>query len=271
MIGKAIFVLPAFNEQEALGSLLDRIRSAMEAGDLEYRVVVVDDGSSDGTEQVARLRSAAMPLVLLSHPVNQGLGVALRTGLREACTQAQAGDFVVTMDADDTHDPGAVPALLCRRPSQWEVLVASRYGPGSGEIGVSRLRRLCSRSVCGLLKAIFPIQGIRDYSSGYRIYRAEVLHRCFAQWGDGFISEAGFTCMAEVLLKLRRLEARIEEAGVPLRYDRKKGDSKMRVASTIGAYLMLIGRELGKAGKHRVHRPKNARRANLEGSIAAKR
>ncbi len=238
-----VFVLPAYNEEPCLETLVGRIRTAMEQNDQRYQIVLVNDGSTDGTAQVAARLSQATPLTCVSHTTNRGLGVALRTGLTQALSVSAPESVIITMDADDTHDPAATPRLAQCIQDGYDIAIASRYGRGGGEIGVIWSRTLCSRVVCILLETIFPISGVQDYTSGYRMYRAEIVSRGFAKWGDQFVSEAGFTCMAEVLLKLRRLGARISEVPVPLRYDRKQGPSKMRVVETILSYLVLIGRE----------------------------
>lgn len=239
-----IFMLPAYNEERCLGALLARIKAVMEESKQEYRVFVVDDGSSDGTAQVALDHAQEMPITLFSHQVNLGLGAALRTGLKEACKEEHPEAVVITMDADDTHDPKAVPGMWQYLQDGKDVVIASRYGTGGGEVGVTWMRRLCSKVICTLLRLFFPIPGVRDYSSGYRLYRSSILRQGFAVWGDNFVSETGFTCMAEVLLKLHRIRARIGEVGVPIRYDRKQSTSKLQVVHTILLYFLLIVREI---------------------------
>lgn len=239
-----LFVLPAYNEEAVLGSLLKRIKTAMNANEQPYHIFVVNDGSTDETARIATQFSREIPLTLISHRANQGLGAALQTGFLAACKEAQNDDAVITMDADDTHDPQATLRLWPYIQKDFDVMIASRYGTGGGEVGVSWPRRLCSRVVCALLRTLFPIPGVRDYSSGYRMYRGEILNIGIKIWGDDFVSEKDFTCMAEVLLKLRRIKAHIGELAVPLRYDRKRGASKLRVFRTIIRYFVLMAREL---------------------------
>jgi dolichol-phosphate mannosyltransferase len=97
-----------------------------------------------------------------------------------------------------------------------------------------------SRGAAWLIRVIFPISGVRDYTSGYRAYRVEPLRRAVAFYGDGFIDQAGFQCMADVLFKLSRLDLIFGEVPMLLRYDRKGGESKMRVASTAGNTISLV-------------------------------
>src|SRR5262249_22586284 len=87
-----------------------------------------------------------------------------------------------------------------------------------------------------------PVRGARDYTCGFRLYRATTLRRAAAVWGDRLIEEAGFTCMAELLLKLGRGGARVAESPLVLRYDRKEGASKMKMTRTIMRYAALVRR-----------------------------
>lgn len=82
----------------------------------------------------------------------------------------------------------------------------------------------------------------RDYTCGYRAYRAGVLRRAMSAFGDGLIEERGFVCMAELLIKLARLGARVAEVPLVLRYDLKRSRGKARIIPTIARYLLLVAR-----------------------------
>ena len=84
-----VITLPAFNEAQTLPSLLDSIRESMQENSIEYRVVVVDDGSTDGTAEAVRSMAQSMPITLVEHPENLGLGEAIRTGLLAALDDAE--------------------------------------------------------------------------------------------------------------------------------------------------------------------------------------
>ena len=102
---KIIAVLPAYNEEVNIGKLLTRISHSMCEADLNYEVVVVDDGSRDGTRRVLEECAATLPVRICSHPVNLGLGAAIRDGLQAAMELANDDDIIITMDADETHHP----------------------------------------------------------------------------------------------------------------------------------------------------------------------
>jgi dolichol-phosphate mannosyltransferase len=94
---------------------------------------------------------------------------------------------------------------------------------------------------------VYPIRGAKDYSCGFRAYRVGLLRQAFTRWGDRFISERGFSCMVDILIKLSLLDAIITEVPMILRYDRKPGKSKMNVRKTVTQTLtLLVRRRLGR-------------------------
>lgn len=237
--------LPAYNEERDIAALLERIREEMEGQHLTpYRVLVVNDGSTDGTLDVLRGCQSTMPLEVVDHGVNKGLGQAMNTGMRRAAELLEEGDILVTMDADNTHNPALIGAMERKVRSGADIVIASRYEQGGEEVGLSGLRSTLSRGASGLLKLFFPIRGGKDYTCGYRAYRANVIKKAFEVYGDRFVEERGFTCMAEILLKLRALGAKVTEVPLVLRYDLKTGQSKMKVVRTILRYFVLITRNL---------------------------
>lgn len=244
-----LLVLPAYNEAEALPRLLGRCAALAPTLDQPLHVLVVDDGSADGTAEAARRHdSPAMPVEVVVHAVNRGLHGALDTGLRTAVARTTPHDWIVTMDADDTHPPSiVVPMLQAARACGADVVIASRFRHGAEWHGLSWDRLLFSHGVSWLFRLVWPLGGVRDYTCGYRAYRADLLRRAYDTWGDRFVNEPSFACMPDVLWKLGRLRPRMVEVPLSLHYDRKPGASKMRVARTIRrTLLLLLRRRLGR-------------------------
>jgi dolichol-phosphate mannosyltransferase len=235
-----LIVLPAFNEEEALPPLLASIDETMTEAGLPWKAIVVDDGSSDGTADAVRRASASMPVSLVGHPVNRGLSEALKTGLLAAAQESGPRDIIVTMDSDNTHIPGLILQMVRLIREGHDVVIASRYRRGSRVVGVPLLRRGMSFGARCLFKLLFPIRGVRDYTSGYRAYRASLIREMFDAYGDDFIDRPGFSCMVDVLLKIRRFPVIAGEVPLILRYDRKASDSKMKVGRTVLETLDLI-------------------------------
>lgn len=235
------WVLPAYNEAASIGDLIDRIVEVSEEREWAYRIVVVDDGSDDATGQVASSRAPHADVRVLRNEPNQGLGRTIRRGLKVASEDGGGDDVIVTMDADLTHAPAYAPSMLERLDEGYEVVIASRYRDGSGIEGLSATRRMLSAAASTCVGLARPIPGVRDYSCGFRAYRAEVVRQGFERFGDGFVSEPGFACMLEIAQNLRGI-ARFSEVPFVLHYEERRKPSTMRVGSTISAYFRVMAR-----------------------------
>jgi dolichol-phosphate mannosyltransferase len=239
-------VLPIFNEALNLGSLFDRIDTALRKESIVYRIVAVDDGSTDGTAAVIESCTDRLPLHVLRHGVNQGLGAAIRSGLMEALTLTAPGDTIVLMDADESHTPDLIGRMLAALDRGYDVAIASRFQPGSETIGVPLCRRVLSGAASIVFRVLFPTDGVRDFTCGYRAYRSSALASASKTYGDRLFEFEGFQSMVDLLLKLRAAGARFTEVPSTLRYDLKQGQSKMRIIRTIARTLELVAkRRLG--------------------------
>ena len=237
---KVLLVLPAYNEEANLGKLLQRIQDAMEESSLQYHVFVVDDGSHDRTPDILREFTSHMPITVSRHEVNQGLGATIRDGLYLAAQAASEGDVIVTMDSDETHTPGLILRMVRMVREGHDVVIASRFQPGSRVYGLSMTRRSISYLASLLCRLVFPTPGVKDFTCGYRAYRAGALNEAIARYGGAFIRADGFQCMVDILLKLRRMDVVFGEAPLILRYDLKRGASKMKLFRTARQTLALL-------------------------------
>ena len=251
-------LLPAYNEEKAIGILIRNLAKVLKSG---YLIVAVNDGSSDGTLKILqKLRdprfisryapsrmTAPVNLKIINHKTNRGLGMAIKTGFLDILSGARPDDIVFTMDADNTHPPFLIPKMIDKINQGFDIVIASRYQRGSKIKGVPLLRQVLSFLSALLFKITFPIQGVRDYTGGYRAYRTEILKRGFSYFGTNFINQSGFSVMVDILLKLSKLNLRFCEVPISLRYDQKKGRSKMKLGLTIVETVkLLVSRRLGK-------------------------
>ena len=241
-------LLPAFNEAGGLHELLPMLNRELESSGMDYRVIVVDDGSSDDTAEVTIDASSWMPIILVRHEENRGLAAALRTAfayaLRGPAKTSQ--DIVVTMDSDNTHGPNLIRPMIQSISAGHDVVIASRFQPGAQVVGLSWFRHLTGVAAGLMFKLLFPIRGVRDYTCGYRAFRDTTLRRAMEDFGEAFISEKGFSCSVDILLKLARQRPLVAEVPLVLRYDLKTGTSKMPVGRTIFETLKLAAkRRLG--------------------------
>lgn len=233
--------LPAFNEAHSLRILLPKLDAAMQAARLPYRVVVVDDGSADGTGAVLREFAARLPLEVVTHPINRGLGETERDGFEFVAARCAPDDVVVRLESDDTHEPEYMIRLLDKLAEGYDVVNTSRFQPGGGQRGLDLRRAALSRGANLFMAAVFRVPGVRDYSCGYRAYRGSVLRDAIQVFGDRFIQlrGLGFTSTLEVMIKLKLLGCRFAEIPFVLRYDQKRGPSKMLGSITTLGYLLM--------------------------------
>jgi dolichol-phosphate mannosyltransferase len=237
-----IVVLPTYNEAANLPPLLQQLEVALAALDRPSRVLVVDDGSDDGSGAVATAHAGAMQLAILRHPTNQGLGSALRDGLGHVLDSGNDDDIAVVMDADDSHPPALIAALVAALDAGADVAVASRFRRGAQLVGIPPLRRVLAQGASLLLAGLAPVPGVRDVTGGFRAYRVGALRRVAARRGGILVGVDGFACMVDLLLALHDSGARCVEIPIELRYDRKRGASKMPVWQTVRDTLRIAWR-----------------------------
>src|ERR1051326_1180743 len=194
--------LPAYNEEENLGPLLERIDRALQPLTIPYRVIVVDDGSRDRTSDIIAEYSRRLPVYAVTHPINKGLGPTIRDCLLKASEICDDNAVIVTMDSDESHDPQLIHAMLEQIRQGRDLVIASRYRPGAEVHGLSAFRILLSLGASYLMRVLHPVKGVRDYTCGFRAYRKPVITRLIEVHGTNFVEAQGFQCMAEILLKI---------------------------------------------------------------------
>ena len=238
-----IVALPAYNEALNIGPLLDNFESTLNLSmgfGFDRKYVIVDDGSADHTLRILREYADKIPLRIVVHEQNQGLGPTIRDALRTAAEEACQGDIVFTMDADNTHSPGLMPLMTQKILEGHDIVIASRFRKGARVIGLSWLRKCMSIGASMMMRMVFPMKEVRDYTCGFRAYKADLLRKAFAEYGEAFIDQKGFQCMSDILIKLRRFNPVAGEVPMILRYDFKKGNSSMKVARTVIQTLRLV-------------------------------
>jgi len=238
------FVLPAYNEEKSIAILLNRIEEVFGIEKVDYKIIIVNDGSTDLTSKILEsFRKKNNKITVIDHGINKGLGEAIKTGLKDAIRNLDEKDIIVTMDSDNTHDPSLVFEMVKKiEQDRKNVVIASRFIKGGKEIGLAFHRKILSRGACLFFKIFMPIKGVNDYSSGYRAYSVDFLDKAFKVYGEKIIETSGFDCMAELLAKLSRLSLNVSEVPLVLRYDMKATPGKMNIFKTIKGYFSVINR-----------------------------
>lgn len=242
MKNELIILLPAYNEELNVEKMVNTWmqQEAMLAVNyqLVLKIIVVNDGSKDGTEAICRkLTDQFDNFQYISHSHNKGLGEAVKTALTHVVSECPNCRYACIMDCDNTQDPCYIGAMLDkigagRAADAADVVIASRYQKGSKVQGVAGYRLLTSEGARYVYSLILHVKKVRDYTCGYRLYTKDILGKCYESFGSSMIEETGFTCMAELLYKLYIVGARFEEIPFTLRYDFKRGKSKMKVLKT---------------------------------------
>lgn len=239
---RIILALPAFNEAENLPPLVAAAERTFQGAGFPYQIIVVDDGSTDSTRAVLDAMAAeGRPVRVVPHPENRGLGAAIMTAIRAAVEAAESDDdIVVNMDADNTHDPAYIVPMVEKLAAGCDIVIASRFRGGSREVGVPLVRRLMSRGARLVFRLALRLPEVRDYTCGYRAYRVGLLREALRRYGDALITRRGFACTDELLVKLAGITRRVGEVPFVLRYDQKRGRSKMPLLRTIWETLRLL-------------------------------
>ncbi|MBI5836681.1 MAG: glycosyltransferase family 2 protein [Candidatus Eisenbacteria bacterium] len=195
-------LIPAYQAASSLAGVIDGVRAALPG----VPILVVDDGSTDGTGKVAR----AAGVDVITHLRNRGKGDALRTGFGELAGRCGA---VITLDADGQHEPSEIPALLARLGAEGaDICVGTRMGDTRTMPPVRRLANRAGSAVLGWLAGA----RLEDTQSGYRVYRASALPALMDAPGRGYDFESG------VLIRACRLGMLVVFESVTTRY----GDEK---------------------------------------------
>jgi dolichol-phosphate mannosyltransferase len=236
-----LVLLPAYNEEKSLPPLFPKLRSVLTDIEGGYLIVVCDDGSTDQTGKLLEDYAKTMPIKILSHNINRGLGETMRDLFEYAAVHVQAGDVIIRMDCDDTHEPNIIAKMIKKLRQDCDVVIASRFEPGGGQHGLDGYRTAISRAANLFMRIFFPIKGVKEYSCGFRAYRAEAIQRAVNFYGNNFIQlkGLGFTCTLEKLIKLNILGMRFGEVPFELRYDQKVSESKMVSSVTTLGYLVM--------------------------------
>jgi dolichol-phosphate mannosyltransferase len=225
---RTLVALATYNEIENVPTLVEAILRELRDAD----VLVVDDNSPDGTGRWCDEHSAGeLRLRCLHRPSKQGLGSASLAALRYAIDQGY--EFVVTMDADWSHDPRHLPELL-RALEHADAAIGSRYCAGGAIEGWPWRRRLLSRALNKLSGALLRVP-VRDTSGAFRAYRVANLREVDPQR----IHAAGYDYLEEILWRLHRAGATFAEVPITF-HQRRAGQSKINFREAASKMRTLL-------------------------------
>jgi len=208
-------ILPAYNEAQVIASVLERIRAVAPQGDT-WEIIVVDDGSDDGTGDAA----AAAGARVVRHPYNKGNGAAVKSGLRAAL-----GSRICLLDADGQHDPGEIGRLLGRL-DDYDLIIGARSG-GAGGGWVRGFGNWCYNRLASYLSG----RRILDVTSGFRAARLAPMAEFIPLYPNGFSYPITST--------LALIKAGYNVDFEPITVSKRVGKSKIRVLRDGARFLMI--------------------------------
>jgi dolichol-phosphate mannosyltransferase len=221
MTGKPWLILPTYNEAENIGPIVSASAEVLAGAAPEgFRVLVVDDGSPDGTGAIADAMAAEHEWLEVVHRSEKnGIGPAYLAGFRHALDRG-AG-YVMEMDSDFSHDPADLARLLTAVRGGADLALGSRYVPGGGVSDWGLLRRFISEGGSTYARWVLGLK-VRDLTGGFKCFRREVLE---AIHFDG-VRSRGYAFQVELTYRAVRAGFRVVEVPIVFR-DRQQGESKM--------------------------------------------
>jgi dolichol-phosphate mannosyltransferase len=236
--------LATYNEAGNLRPLVEAIRQQAP----QASILIIDDNSPDGTGRIADELCATMPGIHVIHrPGKLGLGTATLAAMRFAIEHRF--DCLLNLDADFSHDPQYIPALLAGMADH-DVMIGSRYVPGGGvEGGFTLPRRLMSAGINGYARLLLGLSS-RDNSGAFRCYRVSKL----AEIDFDQVRSRGYSFQEEILFWCQEVGCRIGETPIVFR-DRRAGSSKLVLSEAVSALAILlqlgVARRLGRTSRGR--------------------
>ena len=222
---RAVVCLPTYNERENLEAVVRALAEVLDTG--RDRVLVIDDGSPDGTGEIANALAAELPWVdVLHRDRKEGLGRAYLAGFRHLL--ADEAELVLQMDCDFSHDPADVPRLIAAAEAGADLALGSRYVAGGGVRNWGLVRRLISWG--GSVYTRLWLMPVKDPTGGFKCFRRVVLETLDLER----ISASGYVFQIETTYRARRAGFRVVE--IPITFvDRRVGSSKMSRAIVMEA------------------------------------
>jgi dolichol-phosphate mannosyltransferase len=215
----AWLVLPTYNEAENIERIVRAALPELASAAEDHHILIVDDGSPDGTGDIAdRLAAELEPVEVLHRTAKEGLGRAYLAGFERALSSG--ADLVLEMDADFSHDPADLPRLIAAAADA-DLVLGSRYVPGGGVTDWGIFRRMLSRGGSWYARIVLGVP-VRDLTGGFKCFRRATLEGI--EYRDTHADGYGF----QIELTYRAIKSGFRVKEVPIVFrDRKEGTSKM--------------------------------------------
>jgi len=227
-MSEMLVIVPTYNEIESLDTLVDRVRRSVPDAD----ILVVDDASPDGTGELADRLAAKDPAIRVLHrAAKDGLGKAYLAGFDDAI--ARGYRYAVEIDADGSHDPAELPAMLALAEKGADLVIGSRWVPGGAVRNWPWFRRAISRGGNTYARVVLRSR-IQDITAGFRVFRVTALR----DLDLSKVASQGYCFQVELAWQLERTGHRIAEHPITF-VERATGRSKMHSGIVLEALLRV--------------------------------
>jgi dolichol-phosphate mannosyltransferase len=234
-------LIPVYNEEQNLERLFRETRTYMNgAGYKKFRFIFVNDGSSDQSlAMLEDFQKQDSSVIILSHFPNKGVKRTFLDGFQKFLEIGKEGDILITKEADNTSDNAIMDAMIkAISDEKYDIALASCYAKGGGLDSTTLFRTFLSSGANLLIKVRFGLWGIYTFSSFYRSFSYSCLKQAFNE-NQKLMTYDGFTCVVEMLIKMKKMNFKIKEIPMLLRSAERVGKSKMPICKTIFEYIKL--------------------------------
>lgn len=214
----------------------------------DFEIIACLDGTTDESLAIIADFQRFHKIRVLPQINQRGLGLAYKRLFLDVIENSADEDLVISLDADNTHNPEQISEMLEHfEKNNLDFLVASRFCGRSVMADFPLHRQFISKFTSLLLQNIFAVKKIsgeklQDYTSGYRLYHVKKLQELFAKEKNNFITEPEFTYTCELLIKLSRINSRVDEIAISYDYGKKIGKSKLRIMRNFWRLIVMLGK-----------------------------
>ena len=230
-------LLPAYNEEKNLKKMFQKIEKIYKK--IHITIVLVDDCSTDNTIFLMK-KKYSFKLIYIKHKRNRGLSITMETGFNKILKLGKEKDVVITLDSDNTHPISIIPGMVKKIYNGNDIVIASRFVNTSKIKGVTFWRHFLSVGAKYLFKFFYSYKNLNDYTCNFRAYKFKLIKELLKN--KKFFKNEDFNIAAKIILFLTNKYKHLNLSEVPftLNYDYKIGQSKMKLAKTIGLTIKLI-------------------------------
>ena len=205
-------MLPAFNEEKNLIKIFKKIEK-LAIVRKNIRVVLIDDFSSDNTKKIAK-KKYSFKLYYLRHSRNKGLSITMESGFKKIIKLANSDDLIVTLDSDNTHPISIIDKMIKEIEKSSDIVIASRFQPGSIVNGVSIWRHFLSTGAKFLFKILYPFKNLNDYTCNFRVYKSHLIRELLKN--KNFFKNEDFNIAGKIIIFLTSKFKDLKLSEIPL-------------------------------------------------------